>query len=319
MAKRRMAMMALFLGFCLWLTPVAVIAASTADAVEPIDVSRDGTLTLTYGCDGTAFEGVSVKLYAIATVSADFQYTLTPTFATTALVLNGVQTTGEWNVIRSTLEAYVLADGIAAHATATTDAAGQVCFESLDLGLYLAMVGTVTEGETVCVFDSALVAVPGLGTDGLWQYEVAVASKSEIIPPDKDDVEYKVLKLWKGDEGSDTRPASIEVELFRDGVSQQKVELSQENNWSYSWTAEADGAKWTAMERHTPIGYTMTVDQRDTTFVLTNTFTAENPPDAPPTGDTSHVMWYVILMIGSGSLLLILGIVGKRKAYENVE
>jgi LPXTG-motif cell wall-anchored protein len=57
----------------------------------------------------------------------------------------------------------------------------------------------------------------------------------------------------------------------------------------------------------------MTVEERETTFVLTNTLTQDTPPPTPPqTGDTSNIMLWVILMIVFGSVLVILGITGKR-------
>ena len=63
----------------------------------------------------------------------------------------------------------------------------------------------------------------------------------------------------------------------------------------------------------------MTVEKRDNSFVLTNTYTPEypsEPSDPPPTGDTTNIMLYVVLMIGSGSLLIILGIIEKRSLNE---
>ena len=95
--------------------------------------------------------------------------------------------------------------------------------------------------------------------------------------------------------------------------------LSEENNWSYSWIAKDDGAKWTVIERNAPSGYTATVQKRDNTFILTNTYIPQKPDkphDAPQTGDTSNVMLYVILLIVSGSMLIILGVTGKRNEHE---
>lgn len=319
MAKRRMAVMIALICLCFWLTPCYAMAASTTDASEPINVNQECILTLTYICDGTAFENISVKLYKIADVSSDFQYTLTSHFEPSELILNGVRTNGEWDVIRSTLEAHIIADNIKADAIARTDSKGLVCFKSLKPGLYLATGGTMTGKELTCFFDSALVALPGLSADGHWQYRVTVASKSEMIPPSDKEIELKVLKLWKGDEGRNSRPKNIEVEIFRDGASYKKVVLSEDENWSYSWTAKDDGAKWTVIERNTPSSYTMTAQNRDTSFILTNTYTPAKPDgpfDAPQTGDTSNIMLYVILMIVSGSMLIILGIIGKRNAHE---
>lgn len=319
MAKRRMAVIAVLVCFCAWLSPCRVMAISTSNASEPINVSQKCTLTLSYACDGTAFEGVSVHLYKIASVSVDFQYALTPHFASTKIVLNGFKTNDEWNAIRSTFDSYIIADKIKADFIAKTDSEGAVCFETLTPGLYLADVGTVVGEELTCFFDSALIALPGLDAEGHWQYHVTVASKSEMIPPSDKEIELKVLKLWKGDEGRNSRPKNIEVEIFRDGASYKKVVLSEDDNWSYSWTAKDDGAKWTVIERNTPSSYTMTAQNRGTSFILTNTYTPAKPDepfDAPQTGDTSNIMLYVILMIVSGSMLIILGIIGKRNAHE---
>ena len=272
MAKRRMGIIVLVLVFCLGLMPCAVQAVSTSDAKEPISPDAECTLTLCYGYEDQVFPGQTLGLYRIAEVSADFQYTLTPSFAASGLTLSGVQTNGEWNVIRSTLEAYILANGIQAHQTATTDEQGQACFRGLKPGLYLVSDATMVQEELTCYFASALVALPGLDEQGLWQYQVTVAAKPKVLPPIQPDeeLELKVLKLWKGDTGSD-RPKTVEVQIFRDGVIYETVTLSQENHWSYHWTTKADGAIWHVVEKNVPEGYTMTVEQRDTAFVITNT------------------------------------------------
>ena len=316
MAKRRMAITTFLICLCFCLAPSYALATSTTIAYEKINVNQDCILTLTYTCDGTAFEDVSVRLYKIADVSTDFQYTSTSSFAPLGLILNGVQTNGEWNTIRSTLEANIIADNIEPDSIAKTDSNGRVCFEFLKPGLYLATVGTVTQGELGCLFDSALVALPGLDADGRWHYQVSVAAKSKITPPGDKEIELNILKLWKGDEGRNGRPKNVEVEIFCGETSYKKVVLSQENNWSYSWSAKDDGAIWTVVERNIPQGYKATVEKRDTSFVLTNTYNSDVPFDTPDTGDTSNLMLYVILMIVSGSLLIILGIAGKRNKHE---
>lgn len=271
-----------------------------------------------YHCEGATFAGLPVKLYNIADVSADFQYRLTPPFQSSGLVLNGVRSASEWNVIRSTLEAHILTNGVTETDSAVTDQTGQVRFDKLKPGLYLAVPDHATEVHLNCLFDPALVSLPGLGTDGLWQYQVSVISKGAILPPaDTDEVlTFKVLKLWKGDSNHSKRPKAIEVELFRNNESYKTVILSEDNHWSYSWTTKDDGAKWMVAERNVPSGYTATLEKRDTSFVLTNTLVPNTPPSGaewPKTGDTSHIMLYMLLMYTSGILLVILGITGKKK------
>ena len=312
-----MGIIALLLCFCLCLLPTTARAVSTADAAEPIDPTRSCDFTITYRADGVGCAGIPVKAYRIAEVSADCQYTLTSAFAPTALVLNGIQTAGEWNSIRTTLESFILAQKIAPSLTGTTDSSGQVQFTAIPSGIYL--VAEATYGDDRC-FASTLVALPGLGADGLWQYEVAVSPKSELLPPVTPDekIEMKVVKLWRGDSNTSARPESVTVEIFRDGISQETVLLFEENNWSYIWAAEKDNASWTVVERDVPAGYRVCLSKKDTTFTLTNTWITENPdpitPGGPPaTGDTAPILLYLVLMFVSGSLLIILGIAEKRK------
>jgi hypothetical protein len=313
MINKKIGTLVFLICFCFCLMPYHVLAVSTSDAVEPIISENECSLTVSYCYGETALSGVPVKLYRIAEVSAEFRYALTQSFQTSGLILNDIKTTGEWNVVRSTLEAHILANNIAPEFTAVTNEAGQVRFDGLKTGMYLAIVGQIQQGELYYQFDSALVAVPGLGTDGRWQYQVSVNAKGEALPPVESDetIELKVLKLWRGDEKRNDRPQSVEVEIFCNGESYETVILSEENNWTYTWAAKDDGSNWAVVERNVPQGYTMTVEQRQTTFVVTNTW-PDDPENPPQTGDTANLLLYVLLMVGSGSLLVIVGITGKK-------
>lgn len=317
MNNRKIGIIALLLLFCLCLTPCRAMAASTSDAAEPIDPEKECSLTLSYRCSDTAFAGAEVRLYRIAAVSADFKYALTPLFEASGLILNGIRTSGEWDVVRSTLEAHILVHDVAPEFTGVTDEEGKASFEALKTGMYFATVDLAEGAGSDYLFDSAMIALPGLGADGRWQYQTSVNAKGENLPPvDPDDkAELRVLKLWRGDENRTDRPKSVEVELFCDGVSYKTVILSEENHWAYAWSPADPGAKWTVVERNVPQGYVMTVEERQSTFVLTNTWnpTDPNDPDKPPqTSDTPNLLLYGLLMIGSGCMLIILGVAGRK-------
>ena len=319
MAKRRMGILAILLCLCLclcWL-PAKVWATSTADATEMIRPDSRCTLSVFYGYGDLSFDGVSVNLYKIADVSADFQYTLTPSFADSGVLLNGVQTAGEWSQIRATLESHVLANEILPTLVDTTDHLGRAAFTDLETGMYLAIAENVLQDDWIYTFDPALIPLPALGADGTWNYTVEVASKSQGIPPIEPDeqLELSVVKLWKGDSGYKGRPQSVEVELFRNGVSYQTVTLSQANQWSYTWTEQDAGAKWMVVERNVPQGYQSALTQRGTNFVLTNTLDPDIPPQSnrPATGDTANPLLYTMLLYLSGIMLIFLGIYRKRK------
>ena len=315
MAKRRVGIIVFLICFCLCLMPFSVHAASTTDAKEPISIDEDCSLTIIYTCENSAFSNLPVKLYKIADVSVDYQYTLTSSFEKSNLILNGVKSVAEWNVIRSTLETYILAQSVTADFNTTTDTEGKVSLNELNPGMYLAVADSVVKDSTY-IFDSALIALPGLDSDGLWQYHTAINAKCKIVPPvdNDEEVELKVTKLWKGDSGKNNRPQSIKVEIFHNGTSYETVELSDYNHWTYTWKVKDDGTDWKVVERNIPIGYTMTVEEREKSFVLTNTFNrdATDAPDAPVTGDTSNIMFQVIIMMIFGSVLFALGISGKR-------
>ena len=312
MVKRRIGIFLVLACFCLYLVPFYVQAISTSDAKTPVSVDERCSLTISYGFEGIPFSDLPVSLYKIADVSEDLQYTFVDSFADSKLIINGIKTQGEWNVIRSTLETYIVANSVEADYSATTDQSGKVSFDALNTGLYLAINQPITQDGFRYSFDSALFALPNLDTEGNWQYRVEATAKTQAIPPADDDIEYKVLKLWKGDLGSPDRPQSIEIEIFRNEISHETVTLSNENNWTYSWKAEDDGAQWKVIERNVPAGYIMTVEERETAFVLTNTLEDEPDDPIPSTGDTSNVLIYVILMIISGFILVFIGKTGKR-------
>lgn len=316
MAKRKVAVISLFLCFCLFFTPQMAKAASTTEAKEPIDTGKVCSLTLSFQHEKASFPDQSVKLYRIAFVSKDFQYTLTSPFASSGLSLNGVKTGAEWNVIQSTLESYLLLQGISPDFTAKTNSEGKALFENLSPGLYLAVTDPVVKDGYSFSFSSALISLPGLSEEGLWQYEVSAKVKIDFLPPIEQDekIELKLLKLWK-DGGKKTRPNKIEIAIFRNREPFKTVTLSEDNNWTYSWTAEKDGAKWQVAEKNVPSGYTATVSVKENAFVLTNTHKSLRP-GAPQTGDTQNLLLYIILMIFFGSMMILLALKGKRKGKK---
>lgn len=326
MAKRRMAIIALLFCLCLFMMPCKAFAISTSDAKEPISTEGACTLSLSYICNEAVVSNAPVKLFRVADVSASAQYSLTASFAASGLNLNGIRSSGEWDAIRSTLESYILANTIAADYSAVTDQNGCAQFESLKPGLYLLLAVRVVQNGWSYSFESALISLPGLSEDGLWQYRISVTPKSVAAPPSEPDdpdvpneeIQYKILKLWKDENGQAERPPSIDVEIFRDGISYQIVSLSEDTHWSYTWTTKDDGANWMVVERNIPSGYAVTLEERTTTFILTNTLNPDDPPpddppDSPKTGDSPHILLYTVLMYVSGVVLILLGITGKKK------
>jgi len=69
------------------------------------------------------------------------------------------------------------------------------------------------------------------------------------------------------------------------------------------------------MEKNIPSDYTVTVTEKDTSFVIINTKKEQNKPSAnvPQTGDTAPIELYILLFCISGLLLIVLGFGLRRK------
>ena len=92
-----------------------------------------------------------------------------------------------------------------------------------------------------------------------------------------------VQKVWYNQEGE--IPASVDVVLYCDGAEYETVTLSEENNWSYTWTGLPAISQWTVDEPSVPSGYTKTVTRQDNNFTVTNTY-----EDIPKTGDFTNLL-----------------------------
>lgn len=108
-------------------------------------------------------------------------------------------------------------------------------------------------------------------------------------PPEDPEPIYTSLtvkKTWVNDT-EQTRPESIQVQLYKDGTAEgSTVLLNAANDWAYTWTQLLSGFAWTVSEVDVPKGYTSTVsDIVDGVVTITNTWTPSDP--IPDPGDPS--------------------------------
>ena len=267
---------------------VTAHAASTTEAGEKVQLRSGCALDVTYSSEGMAFAGQDIKLWHIADITEDAQYTLAGRFQAYPIQVTGTSSQSEWDEMTITLNAYILADGIAPDRTARTDANGKVAFDNLTAGLYLVSSVRTEQDGKYYVFESFLAAVPGVDDAGQW------------------------VKAWK--DSGQGRPGSVSIEIRKDGQLQQTVALSAENNWMYTWKSVDDGSVWTVNETNVPEGYTVGIQRSGDTFSITNTKPATPAGNHPQTGDTTNTTLYVVLMAASGLALLVLGIVLRKKS-----
>ena len=148
-------------------------------------------------------------------------------------------------------------------------------------------------------------------------------------------IEKTVTKVWEDDNNKDnTRPSEISVQLYaNDKPIGDVVKLSENNNWSYTWTnlmKFTDGIQinYSVKEVAVPDGYINTIEiDENGNFILTNTriLTPETPMqpskpdeplDSPKTGDTTNLIVPLLLLLPAFSVLLF--IIIKRKKQRDV-
>lgn len=305
------------------LLPAQALAASA------VDVSRDVSLTLRYQDEGAPVSGVPFRIYRVADIDAYAQFALTGDFKQYPVEVNGLDSDG-WRALAETLAGYVQRDGLDPQDGATTGADGLVSFpsgrqQSLSTGLYLVMADPTTVGNYSYVTEPFLVSLPNLDTGSdTWTYDVSAAPKftrQDNTPPD-DTVERKVLKVWDDGNASDARPEQIEVQLLKDGDVYDTVRLDSQGDWRHSWTGlpkyeNGRLIEWRVAEGDVS-GYTVSVEQEGTTFVMTNTGRSQNPPGEkqeklPQTG---MLWWPVPVLIAAGLAFLVIGKLRSKNKHE---
>ncbi|WP_072500060.1 Cna B-type domain-containing protein [Olsenella phocaeensis] len=139
-----------------------------------------------------------------------------------------------------------------------------------------------------------------------------------------------VTKAWDDEGNKDgSRPSSVRVQLYADGVAQgEPITLDETNHWTHTWTdlylmnAGKDVA-YTVDELDTPKGYTKTVSGNATEgYVITNAHTPKSPEVPkkekprkrtllPKTGDEAGTLLVLPFAVAGATALL--GAIGLGK------
>lgn len=275
-----------------------------ASAASQFDQSRKVSLTLSYVYDSVALPGVQVSIYQVAVMNKSGRYSLTSNFANTKVDVTGKT---DWTKVAQTLPGGIALYSISATASAGSDAKGQVSFTGLAPGLYLILANRITMDGYIYTFSPTLLPLPSLGADDRWTYDVSANPESNWVydvtantKPGRNPssgsggggggsegvqyVSYQIIKRWV-DLGYETnRPKSVTIEILKNGVPYTTQILSDENNWTYNWTAPDDGSDWLVVERDTGKAYTVTVTESEGVFVVTDSYTEELEEDPLPEG-----------------------------------
>ena len=299
------------------------LAVAPASAYVRVDTTEKVSLILTYTYDQKAVEGLNISIYKVYDMSDAVRFTVEKSFETAYGTdgPNGAQkemsfTLSDWpikdeegNVVdadqvdwagMATTLGGLLQRDIANETvkvqpllTKPTDADGKVTFEStqtvtMDPGLYLVMGEAKVDGRSTYTPQTFLLSLPHLNEDDTWSYGLAASGKLSYYydPPSGGSTHsVTVVKNWVDEDAEDvTRPASIQVQLLRNGQAYDTVTLNEANGWQYTWNRLSDSAQWTVVEASVPEGYTMELSQTGNDFVITNTADTELEDEEPPLG-----------------------------------
>ena len=289
--------------------------AMTAVASGNIETGHQGSLSVYFGENGRGFSEVTFSIYRVADISEDGTYTLTGDFAQYPVRMENLDSSG-WRALAQTLDAYAARDEIASLMTRQTGPDGSFQITGLSTGLYLISGGQYIDEDIVYTPEPMLVSIPGLAADGTWTYDIDVSCKFEREDTTDLPVSRKVQKVWKDDGNEEKRPNEITVQLLENGNVVDTVVLSRANNWEYTWNGLDSSSKWQIAEEGVPDGYTVTTTQEGNIFVLTNTYPGKQPPTLPQTG---MLWWPVPLLAFSGLLLIVAGLVVRRRQRDGYE
>ena len=178
--------------------------------------------------------------------------------------------------------------------TATNDAEGNIKFEAIEYteqnvgNTYSYTIKEIDDGADGYVYDEMIVEITvnvADNGDGTLKIDTNYSEDTEFNNK-YETVEVSVQKIWDDNNNQDgVRPESIEVTLAGNGNNIETVELSEANNWTYTWKelvkhSNKTDIKYTVEEAELD-GYVATIEtdvdssSGDVTTVITNTHEIE--------------------------------------------
>ena len=181
------------------------------------------------------------------------------------------------------LENYAILDGLDPNMSGVTDANGDLYFGDLDSGVYLVFGDTIIIDNVYYFSDPIFVEIDLDNPDFI---DLDVYPKYEFRGVDDSSEQIlSVRKVWKGDyEYIDLRPTFVEIEIYRNEVLVEIVELKSSNDWIYEWAADTEG-EWRVEEVNIPDDYNVfyRFDATNNRFEVVNShiLNGTDEPDDP--------------------------------------
>lgn len=266
--------------------------------------------------------GVELTLYQVAAkdTSETEGYTFTEVFSKADISLEEVHNTNKYKEVMNRIDQFIQDENPEGEEKKVTDNDGKVSFMNLQDGIYFVKQTNTAEdfdrlGYTVST-DSYLIELPWMDESGTLLRTVYCKPKCTVQYPSKDTTDISVYKVWKDNNNEKgLRPVSIEAGLYVDHRLKEKVILSAENNWTYSWKELDSGSKLEIKELKIPEGYKSTVRKEGTVFTIENSQIEKQKggPTGVITGDNTDITIYGILMYIAILLVVIIVLLKKKR------
>ncbi len=280
--------------------------------------ASEDTATLTLICkkENTILTGMNWDIYYIGQRTEN-TYTLEGDFADYPVSIDATSTNSMVNAA-ATLENYAVVDHISYTNSDIIDTEGYLKFSDLKSGLYLVSGHVFNQGvvfyQPTPVLVEINLEVEKPDIDLIVYPKIKYALLSEI------DMNNKLKKLWI--DSKETHDP-IEVDIYKNGDFYESVTLSEENEWSYNWTA-TEYAQWRVREVNAPPEYSVNYQSDNGKFIIENTFHGVEPTTvvtttAPPVLPQTGQMWWPVFVLGLGGIILIiigLSIKGKKRSKK---
>ncbi len=252
--------LALFLCLVLCLSQITCVVAAQ------IDTAASASLSLTFTPADIPAANVQYRLYRVADVSADTQFSYTSKFSSYPIFPVGT-TAENWRMLAETLQGFIAFDAVAPDYTAVTDENGAFSLNSLPTGLYLLTGDVFINDGTVYIPQPFLLCLPSQSGNE-WEYSVTVDCKY-TRRSQYEDISVSVLKIWN-DVEEVPASASVTVALLGDNTLYDTVTLDQSNNWCHTWDELSPTVIWTVAEIDIYSGFTVEIEQEDDLYAIHN-------------------------------------------------
>lgn len=265
--------------FCTILCSLAVILWCMADTVTVLSAntagSGNGSLTLWCVKDDDIVADMHWQIYRVGHREEE-DYIFEGDFAGYRATLGDkTKPMLEWDTdtVASAGEALKLktiVDQIPNRGEGYTNAQGALTFTGLEDGLYLVWGDVLKKEKTTYIPAAIFFEMRGEDAAVLSAYPKIV-----LYTLDEQNINHSVRKVWLNDEEQPwNRSVSITVSRFRDNQFYDDIELSADNDWTYSWEDTADHV-WFVYEKVIPAHYSVAYHENHKQYLIVNTYDSD--------------------------------------------